>query len=67
MDSEAFALKLKLRQPVLRKEREEVAQLVHRKLLLCGASRLILLLRVPTPSAITVARLSASRALTLSR
>jgi hypothetical protein len=67
MNAEAFALNLKFRQTVLGKERKEITQLVHRKLLLRTA-RLVLL--VATPSAITAVALlcaAASGALRLSR
>jgi hypothetical protein len=51
---------------VLGKERKEVAQFIHRKLLFLAA-RLVLLLLVTTPPAITVARRCASGALRLLR
>jgi hypothetical protein len=53
MDAKAFTLNFKLGQAVLGKEREEIAQLVHRKLRFRTA-RLVLL--VASSPAITVAR-----------
>ena len=63
MNTETFALDFKFCQAMLCKEREEVAQLVHRELLLWTA-RLILLMAA-TP-AITVSARRASCALRLS-
>ena len=53
MNAEALALKLKFREAMLGKEREEIAQLVHRKLLF-RAARLVLLLVATPPAAVTV-------------
>ena len=68
MNAEAFALDFKFRQTVLCKERKEIAQFVHRKLLLRRAAWLVLLMA--TASAITAVTLrcasSCSSALRLS-
>jgi hypothetical protein len=53
MNAEAFAFNLKLCQTVLGKEREKIAQLIHRKLLI-GPPRLILLVATPA-AAVTLA------------
>jgi hypothetical protein len=54
--AEALALKLELRQPVLCKEREEIAQLVHRKLRFGTALGLIRRMPAsPTLAAVTAA------------
>jgi hypothetical protein len=63
MNAEAFTLDFKLRQVMLGKEREEIAQLIHRKLLFRTA-RLALL--VTPPPAVTVALPAAAFALRLS-
>ena len=54
MNPVTLSFDLKFRQPVLGKEREEIAQLVHRELLV-GAAREVLLM-APL-AALTVARL----------
>ena len=55
MNTEAFALDFKLRQAMLREEREEVAQFIHRKL--CFRTTRLILLMAASP-AITLARRS---------
>ena len=64
MNAEALALKFKFREAVLGKEREEVAQLLHRELRF-RATWLTGLLTVPAPSSITVALRAAACSLRL--
>jgi hypothetical protein len=54
VNAEAFAFDFKLRQAMFRKERKEITQLVHRKLLFRAARLALLRLVATPPTAITI-------------